>query len=628
MLEFYGFREQPFGTTPDPRFSYPLPSSCEALASLICGVEYRVGFAALIAEPGMGKTTILFDLLRQYTGRAATAFIFNTQCSAAALLRQIAEDLGIPSKLDATQTHEKLKAYVAERGDQEPVLVVIDEAQNLGREALEAVRLLSDFETTDRKLLHIILAGQPQLTAKLEDPSLLQLQQRITMVARLKRLSADETAGYIRHRMKVAGESRDVFAENAIAAIAKQSGGVPREINRLCFNALLLGCAMRRTTIDRPIIEEVIDDLQLPQTVHRSPAPERFESVDSRTQGTTRAWNGASIGATALASEPIAFASTQTRGEELASIENAVDVPVAAAAKKARATVPEPSREAMREVPPETTFLRAVPTLPTSAPLFLTDEQGRPSRWWQRRFLLLGSIAVLLLVTISGLFWSRLAKNHSTQASGSIKAEAAQTVPLQAEGGTSVPIPQAGKTTAGKIGSKRNPLSTPSAENQAQTRPSHSGVQAVPSPVENQSAGSVGEARNSASTPAAVAPTTATRLLPHVSPPSATMSTESRVSMLAPDRVEARLIQMRKPDYPPAAKAKHIEGSVLMDVSVGNDGRVKAVHIRNGNPLFMIAATEAVREWIYAPATVNGQRVPSEIPVTLRFTLPNNGQEP
>lgn len=267
MLEFYGLREHPFGVSPNPRFLYPSVQHREAMASLIFGIENQVGFAALIAEPGAGKTTLLFEILQRYRERANTAFVFNTQsCSGQDLIRQVVVELQIPSgdsERDPVKLYQYFTTFVAAQRTS-PVLIIIDEAQNLENSALETLRLLSNFEAPDRKLLHIVLAGQPQLGVKLRSPSLTQLLQRITTISRLERFSPAQTQECIEFRLRVAGcTGAPPFTNEALAKIKDASGGVPREINRICINALQLGFALRQKKIAVEVIDEVLADLFL-----------------------------------------------------------------------------------------------------------------------------------------------------------------------------------------------------------------------------------------------------------------------------------------------------------------------------------------------------------------------------
>jgi type II secretory pathway predicted ATPase ExeA len=266
FLDFYNLSEPPFGVTPDPRYLYPSPAHREALASLLYGIKCGRGFMTLIAKPGMGKTTLLFCLLEQLRHRARTAFLFRTQCDQLELLRHMLLDLGVDNPThDVVLMHQQLNRLLlgeAERGRQ--VVVIIDEAQNLTDEALESVRLLSNFETPRAKLMQIILSGQPPLAEKLAEPCLLQFRQRLSIMTSLEPFSAAETERYINHRLRVAGYSgQGLFDSEAQALIAQLSEGIPRNINNLCFNALSIGCALRRPTIDAAMVREVATDLGL-----------------------------------------------------------------------------------------------------------------------------------------------------------------------------------------------------------------------------------------------------------------------------------------------------------------------------------------------------------------------------
>src|SRR5437868_1196666 len=208
FLDYYRLREQPFGVTPDPRFLYFSPAHREALASLLYGIEAGRGFLALIAQPGMGKTTLLFQFLQHLRGSARTVFVFQTQCNSRELLRYILAELEIDvsGTWDLVRMHEAFnQGLLREAHAGRKVVIIIDEAQNLTESVLETIRLLSDFETPQRKLLQIILAGQPQLADKLSSRALAQLRQRISIICRLTPLSPEETNHYIEHRLRVAG---------------------------------------------------------------------------------------------------------------------------------------------------------------------------------------------------------------------------------------------------------------------------------------------------------------------------------------------------------------------------------------------------------------------------------------
>jgi general secretion pathway protein A len=276
FLDFFGLREQPFGVTPDPRYLYLGPGHREALASLYYGIEANRGFLSLIARPGMGKTTLLFHLLAKFDRTARTAFLFQTQCSSREFMRFLLAEIGIETdSQDFVRMHEQFnRCLVQEARAGKRFIVVIDEAQNLDPTVLETVRLLSDFETPQAKLLQIVLVGQPGLADKLASPSLVQLRQRITSVSGLSPLSSDEVGRFIEHRMQVAGYKGAVpFTPEALDLIAQVSEGIPRQINNYCFHALSLACALRKKMIDVGIVREVTHDLDINRFVSEVGSP-------------------------------------------------------------------------------------------------------------------------------------------------------------------------------------------------------------------------------------------------------------------------------------------------------------------------------------------------------------------
>ena len=277
FLDFYRLREQPFGVTPDPRYLYFSPGHREALASLFYGIETGRGFLSLVAEPGMGKTTLLFQLLKRWKGYVHSAFLFQTQCDSRELLRYLMEDLGLDSQdRDIVRMHADLNDFLfRETKAGKRVVLFIDESQNLADSVLETVRLLSDFEAPDRKLLQIVLAGQPELEQRFTKPGLTQLGQRVAVRARLEPLPRAEVIRYMNHRLRVAGyQGAELFTPVAAAAIAERSRGIPRVINHLCFNAMSLGCAMRSRQIGPEIVREAAGDLSLDSRDSRPVKPQ------------------------------------------------------------------------------------------------------------------------------------------------------------------------------------------------------------------------------------------------------------------------------------------------------------------------------------------------------------------
>jgi general secretion pathway protein A len=266
-LDYYKLQEQPFGVTPDSRYVYLTPSHKEALSSLVYGIESGCGFVALIADPGLGKTTLLYQTLDILRDNARIVFLFQTISTPLDLLRALLSGLGVRElRGNLVEMQIMLKELLSEqyRGGRRVVLV-IDEAQNLDDSVLELVRMLSNFETERDKLIQIVLAGQPQLEKNIASPELVQLRQRVSIFARLQPLTPEETTLYIAHRLRTAGYSFDtpLFTKDALAIIALSSEGIPRNINNLCFNALSLGAALQQKPIDRDILRQVIADLDL-----------------------------------------------------------------------------------------------------------------------------------------------------------------------------------------------------------------------------------------------------------------------------------------------------------------------------------------------------------------------------
>jgi type II secretory pathway predicted ATPase ExeA len=315
FLRYYKLREQPFGVTPDPRYLYFSPTHREALASLVYGIEARRGFMVLVAEPGMGKTSLLFHLLQGLGSTAKTVLIFQTQCTPRDFLRSLLSDVGIEeSNDDLVRMQSKLnELLLRESRAGKGLVVVVDEAQNLDPSVLEILRMLSNFETPQEKLMQIILVGQPQLANNLMNPKLLQLRQRVSILTRLIPFSPEETNQYVDHRLRVGGYDFKVplFTRRALAAIAEHSEGIPRNINNICFHALSLGCVLKQQTIDRNVILEVLNDLNFelpaaaPQTL--TPAPDKMirqrlqQTAPRKTRGSTvRRWLLRSAVATAL----------------------------------------------------------------------------------------------------------------------------------------------------------------------------------------------------------------------------------------------------------------------------------------------------------------------------------------
>lgn len=242
--DFYSFQEAPFNITPDPRFLFFSQRHQEAFNHLLFGIRERKGFIQLTGEVGAGKTTLCRALLEELGSEYETALILNPVLTAPQLLRTILGELGRPvGRIDRASSLEKLNEFLLEQVVAgRDVVLIIDEAQDLSPELLEQVRLLSNLETDQRKLLQIVLIGQPELRDVLSQRRLRQLRQRITVRYHLEPLSRAETEQYVRYRLHVAGaNSRPTFTRWALSRVYRYSGGIPRLINAVCDKALLAG---------------------------------------------------------------------------------------------------------------------------------------------------------------------------------------------------------------------------------------------------------------------------------------------------------------------------------------------------------------------------------------------------
>jgi general secretion pathway protein A len=243
-LAFFGLNEKPFAITPDPRYLYLSERHAEALAHLLYGITEAGGFIQLTGEVGTGKTTVVRSLLAQTPQHAEIALILNPRMTAPEFLLTICEELGIGVPDSATGSLKDLVDILSQyllraHGAGKRVVLVVDEAQNLAPEVLEQVRLLTNLETNTQKLLQIILIGQPELRDLLDRNELRQLAQRITGRYHLCPLTIEETGAYVRHRMRVAGATSDIFTPAALREVHRLARGVPRLINVLCDRALL-----------------------------------------------------------------------------------------------------------------------------------------------------------------------------------------------------------------------------------------------------------------------------------------------------------------------------------------------------------------------------------------------------
>jgi general secretion pathway protein A len=273
-LDFYGLTEAPFDITPNPRFLFYSSRHREAFNHLLYGIRERKGFVQLTGEVGAGKTTLCRAMLEQLSamnGYYATALILNPVMSADELVRSIGIEYGLPvnglDRLDTLAVINQFLLQQVERGRE--TVLIIDEAQDLTDDLLEQVRLLSNLETDSRKLLQIVLMGQPELRDRLNNPRLRQLRQRITVRYHLPPLNRCEVNEYIQHRLQVAGakgakgaRGLPYFTQPALWRVYNYSQGIPRLLNAICDKALLAGFVSQQEKINYRLVSRAVRELE------------------------------------------------------------------------------------------------------------------------------------------------------------------------------------------------------------------------------------------------------------------------------------------------------------------------------------------------------------------------------
>jgi general secretion pathway protein A len=279
--KFYGLTRSPFELSPDPRFLFPTPSHNEALAILNYGVLRQKGFVVVTGEVGTGKTLLLRSLL-ETIGRSnvAFAFIYNPRLSVPDFLSHVQTDLRLPF---AGRTKGEMLSYLndyllvrSRRGA--TTAIIVDEAHLLDWELMEEIRLLTNLETSQHKLVQMVLVGQPELDQKLDSPELRQLKQRVSLRYQLRPLTLAELRRYVLHRLELAGANSHrttIFPDETLDVIYGYSGGIPRVINNLCANSLLSGYGKQMKEITIEIVREVASDLRLNQVTVTSTEGQR-----------------------------------------------------------------------------------------------------------------------------------------------------------------------------------------------------------------------------------------------------------------------------------------------------------------------------------------------------------------
>lgn len=659
FCDFYGLTQQPFGAIWDPKFAYFTPRIREVMTSMNAAVEADVGLQLLLAKPGVGKTTLLQLLLQRYRPTAKTALVSYTQCTPLELQRLIVQELGFDAEGDTVELLAKLKAALTEsQAEQRRVIVFIDEAQNLDVPVLETVRLLSNLETEDHRSLQIVISGQSELSEMLGQPRFTALVQRISVVHRLAPLSTCETRGYIEHRLAAANYGGEpLFSEAACEAVAVESLGIPRNINRICLNAVSLGASMQRRMIDADVIRRVAVTLDVR-------AKDWLYPAGRHTGGSAR---------------------------------RPVDRPAQQQESPLMNERPPMRAAGISRIHPELRLHPAAPSAYGSANLTARPGASARKRWGHIiDVVLCASILLLSVVVLWRWLPGRDNLGTRTNYTSSPQTAAKPADPPNAElheTGAAQSLPAGSQSAAQKHPPRLPPAQSrdrksppPASSGETALHPIGHHLDADPAGPENVKVSSPGGGVPERVDPPAniaLASTTTSKMplqplaqpTPITSAPTPAMPISNAEKSDAPvpeaesprsnERVvrtgvfpggevvvgnaghagseeyaraghassaaapptsrsaePSVLVHGTEPQYPDMARQMHVEGDVVLAAEVGGDGRVKHVKVVSGPRILASAAVNAVQQWRYKP--VNGQPASSMKQIVVQFRLNNS----
>lgn len=300
----FGLQSKPFQIVPNPRLLYASETHDEGRARILYGIREGRGFVVVTGGVGLGKTTVLLSVLEELDARVRTALIFNPVDTYPQLMRMLAHEFGLPSAgRDEVDLLHELNAFFVERlAKGETCVLIIDEAQNLSIELLERVRTLSNLQTDHSFLLQVVLVGQPELAAKLMDPRLVQLRQRVGIWHEIRPLRQDETEDYILHRLRMAGAARpkEIIPPKVCVRVHGMARGVPRVVNQLCDTALLIAFGRDARSVAEEHVDEAARELRLTTSVSPRPGERSAESPEPTSDGRGRVWRRALAAALVL----------------------------------------------------------------------------------------------------------------------------------------------------------------------------------------------------------------------------------------------------------------------------------------------------------------------------------------
>lgn len=606
FLRHFGFRESPFGVTPDPEFLFWSERHSGALQALINSIESNLGFSVLLGQPGTGKTTLLFHLLAQYRDSARTAFVFQTQCRPHDLIRHIASELELPLvRGDEVFLHRKLNGMLLKEARAgRKVLIIIDEAQNLHAPSLEAIRLLSDFETGPSKLLQVVLSGSPQLGETLLNPNLWQLAQRITTICRLEPLSEDEVQQYVTSRLAVVASRATMgfFSPESLAEIASHSGGVPRIINSICHGSLVLAYVQGRSSVSKELVRQAANELDFSELRNRelratTKRPETVVPRSSRTgfavaRGKDTPANGDRAGELRQ-NTPQSFVDT-VGGNNNPNIIAQPAPPLASNLDtnlNVHPILAKADRGGWIRVP--TSFAWKAAAWKAAVPDPRTT----------------GLLAGLVVLAFgSWLGWNELRGTPAARGGQSPKVndEVAQTLiqqpnPFDAQPTTKTSTLQASgiQPPQHSVTEQLSGTETPSVFHEHADVP----VDARPNLL------SPSKIARSETATEPLAPVANVLRVPKNSEDLSPLVAASRPALPRLETPEVvgppsspHPIKIVRPDYPTKAKLSHIEGEVRVELTIDRNGKVQKVRGLSGNPILLQAAEEAASQWRYSPS--------------------------
>jgi TonB family protein len=641
LLRHFGFGESPFGVTPNPEFLFWSQTHNAAMEAIIASIESNLGFSVLLGKPGTGKTTILFHLLSLYRQSARTAFIFQTQCKPRDLLRHVASEFELPvTGRDDVSLHQELnEMLIQEAGAGRKVLIVIDEAQNLQAPSLEAIRLLSDFETNFSKLLHVVLSGSPQLGQRLQAPDLVQLAQRITTISRLEPLTEAEVKDYVGFRLAVVASrgTEGLFSPESLVEIASQSQGIPRVINSICYQSLLLAYAHGQASVSTEFVKEAVRKIDLS-------TPSNPEDGDFKA-----AIQPPKAGYTPV-SQSVPFPMPPGRSELWRSTHTQTFEKTArVAAVNAKGFVPTTHSPQPIEGK-NVNLLRGQPISLKAQPVSTKADQDHRIRerenigfarpGYFRSIELIAVIAIFVLGSWIG--WNELRTKPGRGSGVSSRNQAELSSPEGQPPGDKAevqPSSKAGEVTDGATqASVQSDLTAAPATNPG-SHPSPR-IQVPPSIDARTSSLLPSKIRSPASTPAETpAPnslvsisTRSDELAPLVgaAPPALPrLEAPEPVGTSKPkDTFSPRPIRTIQPEYPVKAKLYHIEGAVELELTISPDGKVEKVRALSGNSILLQAAEAAVLRWKYSPSTGDQNTAAAITRVQFNFKLNPEARKP